>query len=138
MIAATSLYLDYQYSSLGSPRLVLIVNSWTLSKAFDRSSPENVDPPPARRRIQTVILSKNTYTLTQVLRELIMLSKSQIIFSVTRSVIFILEECSNLHEKLALYRWTSSIEDDSIKHENPLKIGWKKQKENNKQIWKIL
>ena len=40
LVAAISLYLDYQYSSVRSPRLVLIVNSWTPSKAFHLSSLE--------------------------------------------------------------------------------------------------
>ena len=68
LIAATSLYLDYQYSSTRFPRFVLIINSWTLSKAADRSSPEDVDH--SSQRIQMLLLPKNTYTFTKVLREL--------------------------------------------------------------------
>ena len=42
-IVAIFLYLDYQYLLVKSPQLVLIINSWTPSKAFDRSSHEDVD-----------------------------------------------------------------------------------------------
>ena len=45
LIAATSLYLDYQYSLAKSTQLVLFINFWALSKTFDRYSSEGIDSP---------------------------------------------------------------------------------------------
>ena len=43
LITTTSLYLDYQYSSARSPPLVLTINYWTPSKAFNPSSLKDID-----------------------------------------------------------------------------------------------
>ena len=83
LIVATSLYLDYQYSSVRSPRLLLISNSWTFSKASDRSSSQ---------RIRAVVLPKNSHTFIQELRELILVFKSQMILSVIKSLLYLVSK----------------------------------------------
>ena len=126
---------------------MLIIDLWTPSKAFDQSSPKDVDS--SFRIIQMILfLKSNIYTFSQVLRELVLVSKSHIILSVTRSLIhleskqtckahFLARKSVTVFMKnIILYRWISFIEDGSTKHGNPLKIGWKTQRGNKKQIWK--
>ena len=130
-----------------SPRLLLISNSWTPSKTSDRSS---------SRIIRTILLPKNSHILTQILRELILISKPQMILSVTKSFIHseskykhiklsfspkvcskeYLQKSSLLYVKVALYIYKTSFQQGSKEHEflleNQLKNKKRKYQNNYK------